>query len=97
MKGILHHHIEIVDAVALQDDDLSVGFIVVELGVKLLLGNILTDGLLVGFCITMLTIGNNEGYDDGFMFWGGETYKQHWIQNSNRMQKAVFTHILTYR
>jgi hypothetical protein len=63
MKGILHHHVEIVDAVALQDDDLSVGFIV------LLLGNfILTDGLVVGFCITLLTIGNNEGYDDGFSF-----------------------------
>jgi hypothetical protein len=72
MKGILHHHVEIIDDVALQDDDLSVGFIVVELGVMLLLGNfILTDGLLVGSGITLLTIGNNEGYDDGFMFGGG--------------------------
>jgi hypothetical protein len=86
MKGILHHHVEIVDAVALQDDDLSVGFIV------LLLGNfILTDGLVVGFCITLLTIGNNEGYDDGFSFgvcvWGGggggSLYSKVSIQKSN--------------
>jgi hypothetical protein len=96
MKGILHHHVETVDAVALHDDDLSVGFIVVELGVTLLLGNILTDGLLVGFGITLLTIGNNVGYDAGFMFGEGERrtinnigYKIHRVRRNMHNWKPI--------